>query len=101
MFAQTTADQLHAKVASIQTMVKFLQSKAWTIVGVRAQYTPDSIPKWVGDFSNTKDYRGYLHSVGIALPDEAGDVTMGEADTPVADSPDSGDDSDMSEEIPV
>ena len=77
MHAQTTADQLHAKVASIQTMVKFLGSKAWTIVGVRALYTPEKIPKWVGDFSNTKDYRGYLHSIGVALPEEkGGDVPM-------------------------
>lgn len=37
----------------------------------------DRIPKWVVDFSNTKDYRGYLHSIGITLPDEkGGDVPM-------------------------
>ena len=68
---------------------------------MRVQYSPERIPKWVGDFSNTKEYRGYLHSIGIALPDESGDVTMGEADSPVFDSPDLGGDSGVSEGIPV
>lgn len=33
---------------------------------------PTAFPKWVGDFEGHSGYREYLHSIGIALPDEEG-----------------------------
>jgi hypothetical protein len=65
------AKQYNLKIASIQHMVRYMQSKPEVIAFIRAQYSPDSIPAWVGDLEGTTDYRGYLHSVGITLPDEA------------------------------
>ena len=70
------------------------------IAWVRAQYSSDRIPKWVVDFGNTKDYRGYLHSIGVSLPDEKGDVPMGVSDESGDDHGDNGEsesDSDVSE----
>ena len=66
------AKQFGIDPVAVRHMVEYLRIRPEVIAWVRAQYTPDRIPKWVGDFDNTKDYRGYLHSIGVALPDEKG-----------------------------
>lgn len=51
------ADRFKLQVATVQHMVKYLQTTPEVIAWISIQYTPVAIPDWVGKLEGVTDYR--------------------------------------------
>jgi hypothetical protein len=66
------ADFFGVEVVVIRHMVNWMQRKPEVVALLRAQYTPEVLPDWVGQFEGEVDLVEYLRSKGIKLPLDGG-----------------------------